>query len=208
MNSGRSVTQWAMIDLTTRSAVDLSWVGREHNDAVVAVPPPAEKPRKIREVKPTRSTEHRVVYSDIDFNRHVNTMRYIEMMLDISLPLERLGTLGGSCPAGYPLPEGVPLRTDADGGVRGAGAVGAVRDYGRRSDGGRTGFVGVARVTPSRPAELSCRADRLRGIGCTPATDRQTTGMLWRPLRYTRPHVNNRQRTGRDPFENFVKPIP
>lgn len=86
---GRSVTQWAMIDLTTRSAVDLSWVGREHNDAVVPVPPPAEKPRKIREVNPTRSTEHRVVYSDIDFNRHVNTMRYIEMMLDM-LPLDRL----------------------------------------------------------------------------------------------------------------------
>ena len=86
---GRAVTQWAMIDLTTRSAVDLSWVGREHNDAVVPVPPPTERPRKIREVTPTRTTEHRVVYSDIDFNRHVNTMRYVEMMLDM-LPVEQL----------------------------------------------------------------------------------------------------------------------
>ena len=33
---GRAVTQWAMIDLTTRAAVDLSWVGREHEDAVVS----------------------------------------------------------------------------------------------------------------------------------------------------------------------------
>lgn len=86
---GRAVTQWAMIDLTTRSAVDLSWVGREHEEAVVPVPPPAAMPRKIRSVTPMQRTEHRVVYSDIDFNRHVNTMRYIEMMLDM-LPVELL----------------------------------------------------------------------------------------------------------------------
>lgn len=86
---GRAVTQWAMIDLAKRTAVDLSWVGREHAEAVVAVPPPTERPRKIRGVSPTLRTEHRVVYSDIDFNRHVNTMRYVEMMLDM-LPVELL----------------------------------------------------------------------------------------------------------------------
>ena len=86
---GRAVSQWAMIDLATRSAVDLSWVGDAHADAIVDVPPPTDKPRKIRAVEPTQHFEHRVVYSDIDFNRHVNTMRYIEMMLDM-LPLELL----------------------------------------------------------------------------------------------------------------------
>lgn len=86
---GRAVSQWAMIDLAARSAVDLSWVGRAHADAIVDVPPPAAMPRKIRAVAPTLSCQHRVVYSDIDFNRHVNTMRYIEMMLDM-LPVERL----------------------------------------------------------------------------------------------------------------------
>ena len=86
---GRAVSQWAMIDLQSRTAVDLSWVGDAHADAIVAEPSPAERPRKIREVHPTRTTEHRVVYSDIDFNRHVNTMRYIEMMLDM-LPVELL----------------------------------------------------------------------------------------------------------------------
>ena len=64
-------------------------MGDAHADAIVAEPSPAERPRKIREVHPTRTTEHRVVYSDIDFNRHVNTMRYIEMMLDM-LPVELL----------------------------------------------------------------------------------------------------------------------
>lgn len=84
---GRAVTQWAMIDLRSRSAVDLSWVGREHAGAIVDAPSPAERPRKIRSVEPTSAASHRVVYSDIDFNRHVNTMRYIEMMVDM-LPLE------------------------------------------------------------------------------------------------------------------------
>lgn len=75
---GRAVTQWAMIDLKSRSALDLSWVGDAHADAIVDAPSPTDKPRKIREVNPAQTVEHKVVYSDIDFNRHVNTMRYIE----------------------------------------------------------------------------------------------------------------------------------
>lgn len=86
---GRAVTQWAMIDLVTRSALDLSWVGAAHADAIVDAPSPTDKPRKIREVNPSRHIQHPVVYSDIDFNRHVNTMRYIGMMFDM-LPLDLL----------------------------------------------------------------------------------------------------------------------
>lgn len=84
---GRAVTQWAMIDMKSRTAVDLSWVGDKHAEAVVDIPSPTDKPRKIRAVNPTREMEHRVVYSDIDFNRHVNTMRYLVLMFDM-LPLE------------------------------------------------------------------------------------------------------------------------
>ena len=58
---GRAVSQWAMIDLRSRTAVDLSWVGDAHADAIVAEPSPAERPRKIREVHPTRTSEHRVM---------------------------------------------------------------------------------------------------------------------------------------------------
>lgn len=86
---GRAVTQWAMIDLASRSALDLSWVGDAHADALVDAPSPTDKPRKIREVKSTHHIQHPVVYSDIDFNRHVNTMRYIGMMFDM-LPLDML----------------------------------------------------------------------------------------------------------------------
>ena len=85
---GRAVTQWAMIDLKSRSALDLSWVGDAHAEAIVDAPSPTDKPRKIRDVNPAQTVMHKVVYSDIDFNRHVNTMRYIEMMLDV-LPIER-----------------------------------------------------------------------------------------------------------------------
>lgn len=84
---GRAVSQWAMIDLRSRAAVDLSWVGQAHSEAIVAAPSPAEKPRKIRSVTPTQRMEHRVVYSDIDFNRHVNTVKYICAILDM-FPLQ------------------------------------------------------------------------------------------------------------------------
>lgn len=88
---GRAVTMWAMLDLTTRTAVDLSGVGREHADAIVNEPSPAEKPRKILSVAPTESFGHRVSYSDIDFNRHMNTIRYIDLMFD-AMPLDLLAS--------------------------------------------------------------------------------------------------------------------
>ena len=85
---GRVVSQWCMLDLTKRTAVDLRAVAENHNDAIVDSPPPAEKPRKVPASGAQPVLTHRVAYSDIDFNRHVNTMRYIEMKLDV-LPIER-----------------------------------------------------------------------------------------------------------------------
>ncbi len=86
---GRAVTQWCVIDLTTRKAIDLSALARDHADTLCDAPSPTEKPRKILGIEPQQVSEHRVVYSDIDFNRHVNTMRYINMMFD-RLPIELL----------------------------------------------------------------------------------------------------------------------
>ncbi len=85
---GRVVSQWCMLDLTKRTAVDLRAVAESHNEAIVASASPAEKPRKVPALEAEPVLIHRVAYSDIDFNRHVNTMRYIEMMLDV-LPIER-----------------------------------------------------------------------------------------------------------------------
>ncbi len=86
---GRAVTQWCVIDLTARKAVDLSALARDHADTLCEATSPTDKPRKILGIVPQQLSEHRVVYSDIDFNRHVNTMRYINMMFDC-LPIESL----------------------------------------------------------------------------------------------------------------------
>lgn len=86
---GHAVTQWCMIDLTARKAVDLSTLVGAHDSAIVNIPSPIEMPHKIQSVAPEITTEHKVVYSDIDFNRHVNTLRYIEMMFDM-LPIGML----------------------------------------------------------------------------------------------------------------------
>ena len=86
---GRVVSQWCMLDLSKRTAVDLRAVAESHNDAIVECPSPAEKPRKVPAPDAEPVLTHKVAYSDIDFNRHVNTMRYIEMMLDM-LPVGML----------------------------------------------------------------------------------------------------------------------
>ena len=77
---GRAVTQWCIIDLGARKAIDLNTVIGTCADSIVDAPSPTEKPRKVTGIVPQHIAEHRVVYSDIDFNRHVNTMRYINMM--------------------------------------------------------------------------------------------------------------------------------
>lgn len=86
---GRAVTQWCIIDLAARKAIDLNTVIGTCVDTLVDAPSPTEKPRKVMGITPQHVMEHRVVYSDIDFNRHVNTMRYINMMFDM-LPIEQL----------------------------------------------------------------------------------------------------------------------
>lgn len=80
---GRAVTQWCIIDLGARKAIDLNTVIGTCADSIVDAPSPIEKPRKVTGIVPQHIAEHRVVYSDIDFNRHVNTMRYINMMFDM-----------------------------------------------------------------------------------------------------------------------------
>ena len=85
---GRAVSQWCLLDLTSRTAVDMTSTADMHSRWVVDAPPPAERPRKIHPLtQPDVSMTHRVAYSDIDFNRHMNTMRYIELMVDM-LPVE------------------------------------------------------------------------------------------------------------------------
>ncbi len=87
---GRALSQWCVIDFVRRMPVVLEEVeGLFDSDYYCEEPSPCEAPRKVRGIVPTVTRKHEVRYSDIDFNRHVNTMRYIRMMLN-TLPIEYL----------------------------------------------------------------------------------------------------------------------
>ena len=61
---------------------------------MVAEPSPIAVPARLRAIEPTTTTSRPVVYSDIDFNRHVNTLRSIDLVFD-ALPIELIEKNGG-----------------------------------------------------------------------------------------------------------------
>ncbi len=81
------VSQWCMLNMETRQVVDMSLLKDVYERAMVAESSPIATPQRLRPIEPTRVMSRPVVYSDIDFNRHVNTLRYIELLFD-ALPLE------------------------------------------------------------------------------------------------------------------------
>ncbi len=89
---GRAVSQWCMLDFSTRMPADVNLLARMHEGVMVDEPSPCERPRRIAAVGSEPTAKHRVVYSDIDFNRHMNTMRYIDMVCDL-LPIDELERL-------------------------------------------------------------------------------------------------------------------
>lgn len=89
---GRAVSQWCMLDFSTRMPADVNLLARMHEGVMVDAPSPCERPRRIVAVGSEPTAKHRVVYSDIDFNRHMNTMRYIDMVCDL-LPIDELERL-------------------------------------------------------------------------------------------------------------------
>lgn len=84
---GRAVSQWCMLDFDTRRPVDMTTLAKVHDGTIVDCPSPCEAPRRLGAVGGESLIEHRVSYSDIDFNRHMNTMRYIDIIFD-SMPIE------------------------------------------------------------------------------------------------------------------------
>ena len=83
----RALSQWCMLDFDTRMPVDMNTLAKVHDGTIVDCPSPCERPRRLGAVKSEPIAEHKVVYSDIDFNRHMNTMRYIDLIFD-SMPIE------------------------------------------------------------------------------------------------------------------------
>ena len=81
-------TEWAIIDLRTRRPVNVI------RDTDIASYATGEKvsailPGKIPRAEGTEVYRHRVVYSDIDYNGHTNSMQYVQWIMD-SYPVDKV----------------------------------------------------------------------------------------------------------------------
>ncbi|KAA6334062.1 hypothetical protein EZS27_017577, partial [termite gut metagenome] len=76
---------WAMINLNTRKPADLlSMHGGDIAGYICDEPCPIEKPSRIKvDVKDVADATLTAKYSDIDINGHINSIRYIEHILDL-----------------------------------------------------------------------------------------------------------------------------
>jgi medium-chain acyl-[acyl-carrier-protein] hydrolase len=83
---GAGTSIWCLIDTKLRKAVDLR-SKQGYEEFATGIPSLIEKPVKIPEIRSEPVSRHRIKYSDIDFNRHTNSMKYLEWMLDL-FPLE------------------------------------------------------------------------------------------------------------------------
>ena len=84
---GYARTIWVVMDLATRESVDISrFEYIERN--VVDKECPMEKQSRVRPLPDNDGVLYRVKYGDIDLNRHMNSVKYIEHLLDL-FPLSR-----------------------------------------------------------------------------------------------------------------------
>lgn len=88
-------TLWSIIDTTTRKMVDLieqtdlSRYIAEMPSGLQDIPAPRRVDMPRHEEGTSQESTHKVVYSDIDMNRHVNSMKYLQWAID-TLPAEYL----------------------------------------------------------------------------------------------------------------------
>jgi acyl-ACP thioesterase len=83
---------WAMIEMNTRKPIDLfSLHGNKFNDYLCAKECPIERPGRIKVSAEEPVEQHRILYSDIDINGHVNSVKYMEHLLNL-FPLDYIKT--------------------------------------------------------------------------------------------------------------------
>lgn len=89
---GKASTLWSIIDFNTRKLVDLIDT-TDLSDYVDTTDRNIAAPQRVN--THTADTDnistHRVVYSDIDMNRHVSSMKYLQWALD-ALPFDYIST--------------------------------------------------------------------------------------------------------------------
>ena len=84
---GRAVSSWCLIDFDIRRPVPMEVLGESALNSVIPKDEPCAGPKKLHPFDAPVSGIHKVKYTDIDFNRHMNTLRYVDLLVD-ELPLE------------------------------------------------------------------------------------------------------------------------
>lgn len=85
---GYARTVWAALDVEKRCVADISYLAEASRFIPSEKDCPVEKPSRPMPVgEEHKKATYRFKYSDIDFNRHVNSSRYIELLLN-QWPLE------------------------------------------------------------------------------------------------------------------------
>lgn len=81
---GHATSIWALIDTETRQPADLEKLpnGGFSSALIPDNPSPIAPMGRIRMKNPQLVASHHAAYSDLDINGHVNSIRYIELLLD------------------------------------------------------------------------------------------------------------------------------
>ncbi|MBQ7191362.1 MAG: hypothetical protein IJS00_00615 [Paludibacteraceae bacterium] len=83
---GTARTIWAVLDLNKREIVNAFTMPMFEGSVDGETLDLSRSPRLRSLTNPTGETTHTVTYSDIDYNGHCNSCRYLEMMLNTYLP--------------------------------------------------------------------------------------------------------------------------
>ena len=75
-------TIWMVIDLSTRSSVDISQLGYI-GENISDLPCPIEPNSRLRPIEEGHAVDYTFGYMDCDFNRHVNTVRYLSHLMNM-----------------------------------------------------------------------------------------------------------------------------
>ena len=75
-------TIWMVIDLSTRASVDISQLGYIRGN-VSDLPCPIQPISHLRPIDEGHAVEYTFGYMDCDFNRHVNTVRYLSHLMNM-----------------------------------------------------------------------------------------------------------------------------
>ena len=75
-------TIWMVIDMNTRASVDIEKLGYI-SENVSDIPCPIEPQSRLRPIEQGHAVDYTFGYMDCDFNRHVNTVRYLSLLMNM-----------------------------------------------------------------------------------------------------------------------------